>query len=49
MWTMGCPRRRWRCRPVLMPLDWIIEYEEANHQTLFAMGKADAMRALANR
>jgi len=30
----------------LMPLDWIIDYEEANHQTLFAMGKADADRAL---
>ena len=33
----------------LMPLDWIIDYEEANHQTLFAMGKADAARALARR
>jgi NTE family protein len=33
----------------LMPLDWIIDYEEANHQTLFAMGKADAERALAQR
>ena len=33
----------------LMPLDWIIDYEEANHQTLFAMGKADAVRALAKR
>ena len=33
----------------LMPLDWIIDYEEANHQTLFAMGKADAIRALAQR
>ena len=33
----------------LMPLDWIIDYEEANHQTLFAMGKADALRALAHR
>jgi NTE family protein len=33
----------------LMPLDWIIDYEEANHQTLFAMGKADAARALAQR
>jgi NTE family protein len=33
----------------LMPLDWIIDYEEANHQALFAMGKADAERALARR
>jgi len=33
----------------LMPLDWIIDYEEANHQTLFAMGKADAERALRTR
>jgi NTE family protein len=33
----------------LMPLDWIIDYETANHQTLFAMGKADAARALAKR
>jgi len=33
----------------LMPLDWIIDYEQANHQTLFAMGKADAERALARR
>jgi len=33
----------------LMPLDWIIDYEQANHQTLFAMGKADATRALAQR
>ncbi len=33
----------------LMPRDWIIDYEQANHQTLFAMGKADATRALAQR
>jgi NTE family protein len=33
----------------LMPLEWIIDYEEANHETLFAMGKADAERALARR
>jgi NTE family protein len=33
----------------LMPLDWIIDYEDANHQTLFAMGRADAERALAQR
>jgi NTE family protein len=33
----------------LMPLDWIIDYEEANHQTLFAMGKADAERAMRQR
>jgi NTE family protein len=33
----------------LMPLDWIIDYEDANHQTLFAMGRADAERALRQR
>ena len=33
----------------LMPLDWIIDYEDANHQILFAMGRADAERALAQR
>jgi NTE family protein len=33
----------------LMPLDWIIDYEDANHQTLFAMGRADAERALSQR
>jgi NTE family protein len=33
----------------LMPLDWIIDYEDANHETLFAMGRADAERALAQR
>jgi NTE family protein len=33
----------------LMPLDWIIDYEEANHQTLFALGRADAERALRGR
>lgn len=33
----------------LMPLEWIIDYEEANHQHLFAIGKADAERALAQR
>lgn len=33
----------------LMPLDWIIDYEDANHRALFAMGKADAERALAAR
>ncbi len=33
----------------LMPLDWIIDYERANHQRLFAMGRADAERALAAR
>jgi len=33
----------------LMPLEWIIDYEDANHQTLFAMGRADAERALAQR
>jgi NTE family protein len=33
----------------LMPLDWIIDYEDANHQALFAMGRADAERVLAQR
>jgi NTE family protein len=33
----------------LMPLDWIIDYEEANHETLFAMGHSDAERALSDR
>ena len=33
----------------LMPPDWIIDYQTANHQTLFAMDKADAARALAKR
>lgn len=33
----------------LMPLEWIIDYEEANHQQLFALGKADAERALRQR
>jgi NTE family protein len=33
----------------LMPLEWIVDYEEANHQTLFAMGRADAERALRGR
>lgn len=30
----------------LMPLEWIIDYEEHNHQTLFEMGRNDALRAL---
>jgi NTE family protein len=33
----------------LMPLEWIIDYEDTNHQTLFAMGKDDAERALGQR
>lgn len=33
----------------LISLDWIIDYEEQNHQMLFEMGKADAARALAQR
>ncbi len=33
----------------LMPLDWIVDYEEANHHTLFEMGRADAERTLAER
>jgi NTE family protein len=32
-----------------MPLEWIIDYEDANHRRLFEMGKADARRALAQR
>lgn len=33
----------------LMPLEWIVDYEEANHQALFRQGKADAERALARK
>lgn len=33
----------------LMPADWIIDYEPATHEHLFALGYADAMRALAQR
>jgi NTE family protein len=33
----------------LMPLEWIIDYEDANHRRLFEMGKVDAERALAHR
>jgi NTE family protein len=33
----------------IMPLDWIVDYEDANHKKLFAMGRADAVRALAQR
>ncbi|HMP42259.1 MAG TPA: patatin-like phospholipase family protein [Roseiflexaceae bacterium] len=33
----------------LMPLEWIIDYEEANHWKLFEMGRADALRALDER
>jgi NTE family protein len=33
----------------LLPLDWIIDYETANHQALFAMGKMDAEKALMAR
>ncbi|MDZ4722231.1 MAG: patatin-like phospholipase family protein [Roseiflexaceae bacterium] len=29
----------------LMPLEWIIDYEEANHEQLFALGYEDAKRA----
>jgi NTE family protein len=32
-----------------MPMEWIIDYEEATHHKLFAMGKADAERTLAQR
>ncbi|HEX5691337.1 MAG TPA: patatin-like phospholipase family protein, partial [Roseiflexaceae bacterium] len=31
----------------LMPLDWIVDYETANHQALFERGRADAARSLA--
>jgi NTE family protein len=33
----------------LMPLEWIIDYEEANHLALFQMGYDDAIRALDRR
>lgn len=33
----------------LMPMEWIVDYEEANHERLFALGYADAQRALAAR
>jgi NTE family protein len=33
----------------LMPLDWIVDYEEETHERLFAQGRADALRALAAR
>lgn len=33
----------------LMPLEWIIDYETANHEALFAMGRADAEQALRTR
>jgi NTE family protein len=31
-----------------MPLDWIVDYEEANHRRLFELGRRDALRALTN-
>jgi NTE family protein len=33
----------------LMPLEWIVDYESANHEHLFALGRADAERALRGR
>ena len=33
----------------LMPLEWIIDYEERNHLALFEMGRNDALRALDTR
>ena len=33
----------------LMPLEWIVDYEDTNHERLFAAGYADALRALAKR
>jgi NTE family protein len=32
-----------------MPMEWIVDYEESTHRKLFAMGKADAERALQAR
>jgi NTE family protein len=29
-----------------MPLEWIVDYEEANHRKLFQQGRADAERVL---
>jgi NTE family protein len=33
----------------LMPLEWIVDYEEQNHLDLFRRGQADARAALVNR
>jgi NTE family protein len=33
----------------MMPLEWIVDYEDVNHLRLFALGKEDARRALARR
>ena len=33
----------------LMPLDWIVDYETANHLALFERGRADAARVLAKK
>ena len=33
----------------LMPLEWIVDYEASNHQRLFDLGYADAIRALDKR
>jgi NTE family protein len=30
----------------VMPMEWIVDYEEATHRRLFEMGRADALRAL---
>jgi hypothetical protein len=32
-----------------MPLEWIVDYEESNHHTLFEMGRADAEHTLTQR
>ncbi|NJP07877.1 MAG: patatin-like phospholipase family protein [Chloroflexaceae bacterium] len=32
-----------------IPLEWMVDYEEANHRALFAMGKCDAIAALQRR
>lgn len=33
----------------MMPMEWIVDYEEQTHEKLFAMGKADALNALIQR
>lgn len=33
----------------MMPMEWIVDYEEQTHERLFAMGKADALNALIQR
>ncbi|NJN17703.1 MAG: patatin-like phospholipase family protein [Oscillochloris sp.] len=33
----------------IMPLEWIVDYETANHERLFELGRQDALRALEAR